>query len=304
MPDHMCAQDYERKLEDISIKLFEASAQPKKNRSNIRTSYRTDFSKTPVINFNDHYSFFNYEDQMLLSLASLTESLKIVEPLKQYPVVTRKSKKSVRFADAVGCAMLKVIEFLPYPNEDENKMIDSDESFSSDGSQDLDLDTFEVENIRSKWKCCFEQPGLNPNFYQELQDKKVRLEFVHVNHNILDGTVRVINLAQFKRVTVRVTFNEWKSYIDVTAEHVKSLNFNHVLTDQFKYSVELDKSMISQLLEENKCTNTTDEPIFRVQFAICLEAFSDSQMLNGLETYWDNNDSKNFCFESYLQMII
>lgn len=303
MPDHMLTQDYERKLEEISMKLFE-STKPKKHRSNIRTSYRTDFSK-PVLNFNDYGNFFgNYQEQLMLNLTTLTESLKIVEnPIKQYPI-TKKSKKSVRFADTIGCAMLNVVEFSPYPNEDEDKTIDSDDSWSSDSSFDsLELDTFEVENIRSKWKCCFEQPGLLPNFYQELKEKKILLEFVHVNHNILDGTIRVINLSKFKRVSIRVTFNEWKSYTDVPGEYGKSLNFEHVLTDQFKFSVKLDDDMISKLLEENKYISSTNEPIFRCQFAICLDTFSDNELQNKQESHWDNNQSKNYCFESYLQMI-
>lgn len=299
----MLTQEYERKLEEISMKLFE-STKPKKHRSNIRTSYRTDFSKQPVLNFNEYGNFFNYEEQLMLNLTSLTESLKIVEPTKQHPITKRKSKKSVRFADTVGCAMLDVVEFLPYPNEDEDRTIDSDDSWSSDSSMDsLELDTFDVENIRSKWKCCFEQPGLMPNFYQELKEKKILLEFVHVKHNVLDGTIRVINVSDFKRVTIRVTFNEWKSYTDVAGEYVKSLNFEHVLTDQFKYSVKLEEDTISQLLEENKYISSTNEPIFRCQFAICLDTFSDGELLDKQESYWDNNQAKNYCFESYLQMI-
>lgn len=299
MPDQILSQDFELKLEEISMKIFENKK--KKNRSNIRTSYRTDFNK-PAVNFNDYYSIYN-NDRMLMNLTNLTNLTQNLQ-IESKKLSAHKLKKSVRFADTLGQDLVKINEFVLYPSEDESKLIDSDESdeFFSDDSQEEDHESFEYENIRSKWKCCFDNPGLSPKFYNDLNDKKVLLEFVHANHNILEGTIRVINLNFHKKVSLRYTFDDWKTYVDSKCDYFKSLNFNHVQTDQFKFSVELDQSLIGKLIEENKYLSSTNEPVFKIHFAICYETSNDFQN-HKPEVYWDNNSSKNYCFESYLQMI-
>lgn len=292
MPDHILTQDFELKLEEISMKIFESTT---KKRSKVRTSYRTDFTK-PAINFNDYFN-----DELLLNLSNLTQSFQLQDNVKESPL---KKKKRVRFADSIGLDLAEMTEIVLYPSEDESRLIDDSYSSSDDSSQDsLELDTFEFENIRSKWKCCFNQPGFNANFYNDLKEKKVSLEYVHMNHNILDGMVRVINLGMYKKVSLRYTLDDWKTYNDSNCDYLKSMNFDHLHTDQFSFKFELDKNLINMLLDKNKYLPSFNDPIFKVKFAICFETYSDDSMSVSVGQHWDNNQSKNYCFECYLNMI-
>lgn len=295
MPDHVISQDFELKLEEISMKIFENTT---KKRSKVRTSYRTDFTK-PAINFNDYF-----DEQMLLNLSNLTQSLHLQENAKQIPLLNNNNKKKVRFADSLGFELAETTEIVLYPSEDESRQIDDSYSSSDDSSPDnLDLDTFEFENIRSKWKCCFDQPGLNANFYNDLKERNILLEYVHMNHNILNGAIRIINLGMFKKVSIRYTLDNWKTYKDSNCEYNKSMDFDYLKTDQFTFKFELDKKLINDLLDENKYLPSFNDPIFKVKFALCFESFCDESMVASHGQYWDNNQSENYCFECYLNMI-
>lgn len=311
MPDHILPAEFELKLEEISMKIFENTT--KKHRSRLRTTYRTsDLTKLPnppkQFDFTDSYTYTSfYENQMLMNLSELA-NFRINETITQHqrPLESSKSKKkSVRFADSLGLALDNIYEILLYPCEDPNSTVDdsdfSSDSFTDSDLEELDINTFELGNVRSKWQCSFEQPGLLPTFYRDLKAKNVLLETIHANHHVLEGLVKVINVSEFKRVNIRYTLNDWKSFTDLGCEYLKSLNFDSVRTDQFKFRFELDEVMIGELLEENRgCTNG---PLFKVQFALCYETFGDVECLEKIETHWDNNADKNYCFECYLQMI-
>lgn len=299
----MVSTDFELKLEEISMKIFENTT---KKRSKLRTSYRTDFTKPPATitphqfdSYNPYNNVTCYSnDQVMLTLNKLAE-FSITSPVRP---PTRKLKKSVRFADSLGLSLAKTNEFFLYPSEDPDLFIDPDSDVSADSFTDsdpdeLDLDTFEFGNVRSKWKACFEQPGLSPTFYRKLDANRVLLESIHANHHVLEGIVRIVNLGVDDRskVKLRYTFDGWKSYSDMQCDYLKALNFEHVHTDQYKFAFELDGGLIEELLEGNRYLNSTNEPFFKVQFALCYEASGES--------YWDNNAGRNYCFECYLQMI-
>ena len=170
-------------------------------------------------------------------------------------------------------------------------------------TEQLDLNTFEFNNVHSEWNCCFEQPNLKPNFYQRLKEKNAILESIHANHNVLEGTVRVQNISYHKKISLRYTFDEWKTHNDLKCDFNVSFNYEHVLTDQFKFSFEITEGLFAKLLEENKYINSTSSPFFKVQFAVCYETFNDEAQQETIETYWDNNDLNNYCFECYLKMV-
>lgn len=313
MPDHMILPDFDLKLEEISMKIFENTT---KKRSKLRTSYRTDFNKSSSIltnqhqfNFNDAYTYTNlYNEQVMLSLTKLAEFSINNNSTLTMPV--KKLKKTVRFADTLGQSISTIYNTFSYPSEDVDLLIETDSDVSTEYSTDtdseqeeLEIDTFEFSNVRSKWKCCFEQPGLNASFYRDLDTNRILLETIHANHHILEGIVRVVNLSAYKKVSFRYTFDDWKTYADKECEYLKSLNFNHVHTDQFKFEFELNESIIKQLLDENKYLNSTNQPLFKVQFALCYETFHEEGRVEKTGIYWDNNDMRNYCFECYLQMI-
>ena len=300
MPDYMLSSDFDMKLEEISMKIFENTS--KKHRSNIRTSYRTDFSKASALLSSPKQFHMNHSNSPRLKTITNIHSDK-----------PKKLKKSVRFADAIGLNLVKIVTFLLYPNESETSVIDDayhndfdkENSFEESDfkTEQLDLNTFEFNNVHSEWNCCFEQPNLKPNFYQRLKEKNAILESIHANHNVLEGTVRVQNISYHKKISLRYTFDEWKTHNDLKCDFNVSFNYEHVLTDQFKFSFEITEGLFAKLLEENKYINSTSSPFFKVQFAVCYETFNDEAQQETIETYWDNNDLNNYCFECYLKMV-
>lgn len=304
MPDHMMlSTEFELKLEEISSKIFENTT---KKRSKLRTSYRTDFSKPPTVLTPQKIETYRpYMGQVRLNLNQLSE-FQSNTPTRILPA--RKLKKSVRFADSMGFNLTNINEFFLYPSEDPDLFMDPDSDVSADSFTDsdqeneLELDTFEFGNVRSKWKACFEQPGLSPSFYRDLDVNKVLLETIHANHHILEGIVRIVNLTKNSKVKLRYTFDNWKSCSDMQCEYLKALNFEHVHTDQYKFAFELDANLIEELLDGNRyLSNSACEPFFKVQFALCYEIDDGQGMV--VESHWDNNSGRNYCFECYLQMI-
>ncbi len=313
MPDQMLPPDFDLKLEEISMKIFENTT---KKRSKLRTTYRTDFMKSPKIlnnqnfDFHDTYSYDDrYNGQVMLNLTKLAEFSISKNPDLLAPD-NKKTKKSVRFADSLGYSISKIYDIFLYPSEDNDLLTETDSDISIDcftdtdsDLEELEIDTFEFSNVRSKWKCCFEQPGLSATFYRDLNMNRILLETIHANHHILEGVVRVVNLTAFKKVVLRYTFDDWKTHSDKDCDYLKSLNFNHVETDQFKFQFEINEKIFEKLLDKNKYLDSTNDPFFKLQFALCYETFHDKARIERVDTYWDNNVLKNYCFECYLQKI-
>lgn len=308
MPDYNLPSDFDMKLEEISMKIFEST---KKHRSNIRTSYRTDFNKASVLLASPKQFHINQNSSPRVQRDQLLHSPRLKTITNIYSDKPKKMKKSVRFADAIGLNLVKIVTFLLYPNESDTSMIEDDyhreyesEDSFEDSDEELDLNTFEFNNVYSMWRSCFEQPNLKANFYEQLNDKKVILESIQANKNVLEGTVRVKNISYHKKISLRYTFNDWNTHNDLTCEFNRSFNYDHVLTDQFKFSFKITESLFAKLLEENKySSSSTCSTLFKVQFAVCYETYNDETQLESIDKYWDNNDLNNYCFECDLKMV-
>ncbi|GCC45857.1 hypothetical protein chiPu_0030180, partial [Chiloscyllium punctatum] len=66
----------------------------------------------------------------------------------------------------------------------------------------------------------FANPICSEDFLQRVRQEKVCLEGVLVDGFWLRGTVRVLNVAFRKEVTVRHTLDEWRSYCDTVATYL------------------------------------------------------------------------------------
>lgn len=108
-------------------------------------------------------------------------------------------------------------------------------------------------------------------FRQRLEQQKVSLEHCTLQERSLTGTIAVKNLSFEKTVTVRITFNTWKSHTDVDCGYVKDTYAGGSDRDTFSFQVGLPEEL---------------RPHERVEFAICYKV--DSQL------YWDNNDGHNY----------
>ena len=90
----------------------------------------------------------------------------------------------------------------------------------------------------------------------------------------IEGHVITKNLSFEKRIAVRYTLTEWKTFSDIDAFFVNSID---TLSDRFMFSLRLDKSLL-----ENSTEST------RISFAVKYE------FLN--QVYWDNNSGENYQF--------
>ncbi len=76
-----------------------------------------------------------------------------------------------------------------------------------------------------------------------------------------------------KRVKIRLTTNNWISFIDHDANYIN--NSYDGVCDRFSFTLEIDRDRI--------CIGNT------IQFCICYESFGGPE-------YWDNNYQKNYQF--------
>jgi len=116
------------------------------------------------------------------------------------------------------------------------------------------------------------------NLLQRVYEQQVVLESIFTRGMTAYGTVRVNNCSFHKRVIVKFTLDQWKTFSVINAYY--SIHYSDDNTDsfQFKLTVPKDKLLISSSQNPTSSIN--------ISFAICYYA-------NGQE-FWDNNYSRNY----------
>lgn len=104
-----------------------------------------------------------------------------------------------------------------------------------------------------------------------LKSQQVCLETCSVLDHLLSGTVKVQNLCFDKSVSVRITFDSWRSFQDVPCRYLNNV-YGCPNTDTFSFSVLVPESLQS---------------LNRVEFCI--------QYQTPHQTFWDNNCGNNYC---------
>lgn len=220
-------------------------------------------------------------------------------------------KKMVRFADSLGFELVtvKILSnsfYCDIPNseeDEESEEITSEEEEISPAKIESDPNSFIYDNINFTWECLFEQPGILPDFYGRLSQKKVLLEAIYSNHFRLNGFVRVSNLSLHKRVFIRFTLNNWKTYTDSECSYV--LNGTNQQTDRFKFSIVLDKPGLINTIDENiRHGRQCSSPVLKLEFAVCYEVKSSACPEDSSQcSYWDNNNSNNYQYNCFFKII-
>ncbi|OWA52080.1 putative Protein phosphatase 1 regulatory subunit 3D [Hypsibius exemplaris] len=200
------------------------------------------------------------EFPMIMPPARRSLSLKT----KKTPPGTPSPKKMVRFADAMGLDLEKVRHFMKdqLPNTPVGVL----------GSAPVTTLTNELNrHLSGRYLTpSFPQPCLAGNFLERIRQQKVCLDSVQTQDFAVHAYVRVLNISFEKSLTVRYTFDNWRSSLDTLATYVPSSNDN--FSDRFQFTLNAPPYLdIGGML----------------QLALCYRA-NDTE-------YWDNNYGQNYC---------
>ena len=212
-------------------------------------------------------------------LATKLERSLSLSPRHTAPVSPRR-KKAVRFADALGLDLETVKHFLnssdpPFVPESATRgLILGD--VPSRFRRHLEPS---FSDFRSYITLRFSQPGAAVDFISEVAASQVMMENCVVDKDqlVVNGTVRVANIAYDKQVAVRYTFDGWVTCGEVRATYVHGSNDGP--TDRFAFSLYL-------------------QPYFgavagsRIEFAVRYDTPGLSR--------WDNNHGRNYVIECYV----
>ncbi|XP_069756688.1 protein phosphatase 1 regulatory subunit 3C-B [Narcine bancroftii] len=172
-------------------------------------------------------------------------------------------KKTVVFADDQGLALTTVHSF----SEFDDSLAELQFELS-----DLDsaADSLKISE-RQPLLLDFPQPAADYlEFRNRLSKNLVSLENCTLQEKTVAGTVVVRNLSYHKVVQIRITFDSWKSYKDVDCTFVNNV-YGCSDTDTFSFAIDLPDSI---------------PPQERIEFCVSFKS--------GEQTYWDNNDDKNY----------
>eukprot|EP00794_Sanderia_malayensis_P006093 gene6093-6796_t len=237
----------------------------------------------------------SYEKKkVLVRKKSLKFACSVSKSLPSSPDV---EKKVVHFADTEGKTLADIKTYVPsYDDLDALRMVflKNDGPFppSPDGNQNLPGDKVdgayysrsqflklkgsstklskksttpfprpETHNVLSK---CFQLDMTD--IEEKLKRLKIVLEDVIIVGRTVQGRIIVENIAYDKEVSVRYTFDDWKTMEDCPAHYIPLSN--EIDTDRFMFSLNIPKS----------CKKL----IFALQYCV-----------NGKE-YWDNNSENNY----------
>ncbi|XP_078135291.1 protein phosphatase 1 regulatory subunit 3C-B-like [Sander vitreus] len=185
----------------------------------------------------------------------------------------KKKKKSVVFADDRGLALAAVHVF----NEAEDEAI-AELQFTLTEIEGAIAGLHRADNDDAA--ACgpglvlvldFEPPAADYlDLRNRLRAQRVCLETCSVHQRLLSGTVQVQNLCFQKSVSVRITFDSWRSFQDVSCWYLNTA-YGGPDIETFAFSVPVPEIL---------------DPSDRVEF--CIQYQTQDQ------TFWDNNHGKNY----------
>ena len=183
------------------------------------------------------------------------------------PVSPTNSQKRVCFADSIGLSLAS-IRFISPCKSDKNLKLLRRQRHRCTSSRNVFVP--QTNTSVRYLSCDFAQPiDTTVDFEDRLNAQRVCLERVLCSNSALVGTVKVRNLAFEKKVTVRVTFDHWKTHRDIWADYVSTCPDNEA--DKFIFRITLP----SCFAEGQK-----------IEFAI--------RYIVGGKEFWDNNSAKNY----------
>lgn len=183
----------------------------------------------------------------------------------------RKTKKSVVFADSQGLALTTIHVF----NEAEDDLLTEPQLHLTEvegGAAGLHLgDVTDSADPGFVFVLDFTPPAADYlDLRNRLKAQQVCLETCSVQERMLSGTVQVRNICFEKAITIRITFDSWRSFRNVRCQYLKNI-YGCPDTDTFSFSVSVPEVL---------------EPSNKVEFCIQYETKD--------QTFWDNNFGNNY----------
>ncbi|XP_067870033.1 protein phosphatase 1 regulatory subunit 3E-like [Heterodontus francisci] len=180
------------------------------------------------------------------------------------------TRKRVRFADSLGLELAAVRSFSQW--EAPRVPVHVQAQLQRDAIRHLrghrDGLAFKDSSPPRLLEPAFTNPICSGDFLQRVSREKVCLEGVSVERFWLQGTVRVLNVAFRKEVTVRHTVDDWLSYTDTPASYIPQSADRQ--TDRFSFELALPPYLAGSTL----------------QLAVRYRA--------GPTEYWDNDGGRNY----------
>jgi len=188
-----------------------------------------------------------------------------------------KREKRVTFADTQGVPLVSVKYVEESCDEPPRNLSSSD--LLNDNMNNLTVSGVNPINSSPKVNLYlqFSQPAADfVKFKQKLDDNNVALENIIVKSpNCINGTIKVKNVAYHKEVFIRISFDDWTSYEDVSCGFVNNA-YGTGIYDTFQFSITVPVSYFDTLN--------------LIQFCVCFKCNSCQ--------FWDNNAGKNYCITS------
>lgn len=210
------------------------------------------FKRVPSLSFKNPKSCLKLVSQTICDLSDSETEVTTVSELR----TEKSSKKRVTFADHNG-GVLTLIKYLKESTYDPPKSLTS-ENFLQNIMKNMNISPAKTEKAEEEeLKLKFNQPVADYlKFKEKLEKDNVALENVAIkDDNCIHGTVKVKNISFEKVVTIRITFDDWKSHNCIPCDYVKSAyeigNF-----DTFQFNVNVPKHSDSiQFCVSFKCTH-------------------------------------------------
>ncbi len=203
----------------------------------------------------------------------------------------KETKKFVRFADSLGLDLVSI------------KVINKENNVVSHN----DTTMFHTDNneIKQPLKVSFNQKHylvlipcftLSKYFYNDsTQTLNCKLiDYLFDNENkILKFLIRVKNISYEKKVFIRFSINNWKSFQDIGAIYTNSTNLR--VKPNVNLSIGNNQyNNFNCILSINNylSKNVTDtDGVFKIEYAVCYKSNENY--------YWDNNNGNNYIFQCF-----
>nr|XP_002121583.1 protein phosphatase 1 regulatory subunit 3B [Ciona intestinalis] len=183
---------------------------------------------------------------------------------------SKRKDKKVTFADTQGYSLTLTKYLTESTNEPPKSMTSG--TLIRQLVKNLNLSSSDTDSSTKEQKFAFKftQPVANyVEFKRSLEQHNVSLENIVVKNSLcISGTVKVKNLSFDKTVSVRITFDNWKSYSDHKCQYVKNAYENGAL-DTFQFNVDVPQCQSEDI-------------------QMCFQYVCDAG------EFWDNNRGQNY----------